>query len=102
MSCVISFEWFWVEFSKLVQPTVPTIEVLLEIDEVDGQLLDELQVVLTLIELDFVVGQLLHFIVFENLRKEVLLLISLLLYYLENYLSHLIDKFICVFAVIIL
>lgn len=56
MSCVISFEWFWVEFSKLVQPTVPTIEVLLEIDEVDGQLLDELQVVLTLIELDFVVG----------------------------------------------
>lgn len=37
-----SFKGFGVEFSELIQTTMPTVKVLLEVDKVNGDFLNEL------------------------------------------------------------
>ena len=97
-----SFKRFRVEFSELIQSTVPTIKVLLEVDKVNGNLLNELQIELALVQFQFVVRQFIEFIIFEYLRQETPLLVSLFLYYLKDNFTNLIYELICVFTIIFL
>ena len=71
---------------------MPTVEVLLEVDQFNGYFLDEPQVKLTLVHLDFVVCHRLSAVVLQNLREEVLLLEAFLLDYLEDDFPDLINK----------
>lgn len=97
-----SIKRFRVEFPQLIQAAVPTIEVFLEIYEVDSHFFNKFQIVLTLIDLQFVVRQMIQIVVFQDLRKEALLLIPLLLYNLEYYFTNLVYELVRVLTTMVL
>lgn len=74
--CQFSFERLCVEFAKLVEAAMPLVKAPLKVDEVNGKLLDEGRVELTLIQLYLVVESVLHFEILNELRDEFELLFT--------------------------
>ena len=61
---------------KLVEAAMPLVKAPLKVDEVNGKLLDEGRVELTLIQLYLVVESVLHFEILNELRDEFELLFT--------------------------
>ena len=93
---------FFIELPKLIQPTVPTVEVLLEVNQVYRKLFNKLKVELALVQFHFVLWQVFHPVVLENLRHEVILLISFFLHNLEYYFPHFVNKFVGLLSIVLI
>jgi len=73
---------------------VPTIEVLLEVNQVNCNLLDKLKVELTLVEFELFFRHFMQLVIFQHMRHKRVMLVPLFLYDLKYNFPYLIDYFI--------